>query len=395
MSHHYATTQPHNHTKVYAALTVILVLNFILGLFNTAQAQNQCVSLNANTHVNVSTTNNNSVCINLTGLNPNNTAIVVDPALNFYTSTKVGYTITLQLNNGGVIYSRNLYSAEDIDLAELPINGNTQITMILTKQQNGENYDYTFGVINSHEVAANHSVIAVNAWVKPLAVSNPAPSNPNPPNDPPPYGCGEWGCVDPLSAPNTIAQQPSSTTSLAHSLMPATQSTASHNSAPTMVASGISVDEAAQCNDGNRSKTPLPTHDISGEEFNLNEVLRGERAWSQKNFLLSSICPLCISAKKLRLINNHKTGGPYDVKNPDGTWQGTMEFGNYLYGAVMNVHGYTETQAQRFGAAYQAWADYKNSDGAISRPSALSQGYVNFITNTGDSEGDQELISLG
>jgi uncharacterized membrane protein YgcG len=150
-----------------------------------------------------------------------------------------------------------------------------------------------------------------------------------------------------------------------------------------------------ECNADNRPLTPAPfAKDGSGRQFNLNKVLREETAWRRETFLISMANPIHVQiATFQRLYQNHKTGGKFDVKTESGKseWLGDMEFGNFLYGAILRQHGFTLSEAQRYGAAYQA---FQNNDHKLSMK-VMAQGIRNFITNTGDSPGDKEIIARG
>ncbi|MCH8493464.1 MAG: hypothetical protein LAT53_09560 [Idiomarina sp.] len=340
-----------------------------------------------------STAENHSgeVCIKLKGLTPNQTIIQVDNIFNPHTNSRLGYNATVQLNNGGSAYSRNVFLAEDIDLSELGIGDSTEATLVLSKAQNGAKYDYIFNVINSHEVAQGFSIISIAVIAHPKSASLP---DPEPPSD----GCydyyGEWMCVDPLAEPapdNSINQQ--------YSLQMNTFSTLNLDDGVMLGTETMS--EALECNDSNRSLTPAPFRgDGSGVEMNVNQILRNERAWATKNAASGVTMGTgglmkALAANHLRLFQNHRSNALYDVKSDLSIWDGDMEFGNFLYGAVLRAHGFPEDLSLRYAAAYKAWQDYRNGAGSSNAVGAIAQGIVNFITNTGDSEGDQALISRG
>lgn len=155
--------------------------------------------------------------------------------------------------------------------------------------------------------------------------------------------------------------------------------------------------EAAQCNDLNRPPTPPPYKRTQPDvQFNLNAVLREERRWRNRNIVVSLISsPIVgISAVHIHLFQNHKTGAVYDVKSDGSPWTGNEAFGNFLYGAILQVHGFPESAAHRYSSAYQAWQNYKSSSGG-NPIGAVAQGFANFITNRGDGDGDHEVISQG
>jgi|SRR5690554_4114776 len=62
----------------------------------------------------------------------------------------------------------------------------------------------------------------------------------------------------------------------------------------------------------------------------------------------------------------------------------------------MQVHGFRLHYAQRAAAAYQAYQDHSNSGGSVKNyEQYIGQGLWNFLSNSGDSEGDKELIESG
>lgn len=63
--------------------------------------------------------------------------------------------------------------------------------------------------------------------------------------------------------------------------------------------------------------------------------------------------------------------------------------GNFLYGAVMEAHGFSEGESQRFAAAYQAVQDH--GLGFVS----FHLGIAQFVFNYGDNPGDKEMVSKG
>lgn len=154
--------------------------------------------------------------------------------------------------------------------------------------------------------------------------------------------------------------------------------------------------EAPQCNNSNRPPVAPPYNASQPDiQFNLNGVLRDERRWRNKNILTSLISPIVgVSSVHIRLFQNHRNGAVYDVKSINSPWNGNEDFGNFLYGAILQAHGFPESAAHRYSSAYQAWQDYKGSDKGTPF-GAVGQGFANFITNSGDGVGDHEEISQG
>lgn len=180
---------------------------------------------------------------------------------------------------------------------------------------------------------------------------------------------GELICTDPLS----IQMSPLSTNAV-------------------MIGDAVSS-SGSHCNANNRPPTPAPyARDGSGRQLNLNQILRDERAWRARAKSAFSSNPFAIHvATYQRLYQNHKTGAQFDVKSNDSEWRGDMEFGNYLYGAVLYTHGFSLSASQRYAAAYQA----KQNNGNKLSMGVITQGIYNYITNSGDSPGDAEIIAKG
>lgn len=184
---------------------------------------------------------------------------------------------------------------------------------------------------------------------------------------------GELICTDPFSQPNPTLISPLSTNAV--------------------MIGDVVASSGSQCNADNRPPTPAPyARDGSGRQLNLNQILRNERTWRARSRVAFSSNPFAIhTATYQRLYQNHKTGAQFDVKSNDSEWDGDMAFGNFLYGAVLHTHGFSLSAAQRYAAAYQAVQDNGNelSMGVI------TQGIYNYVTNSGDSPGDDELIAKG
>ena len=92
-------------------------------------------------------------------------------------------------------------------------------------------------------------------------------------------------------------------------------------------------------------------------QLNINQTLRQETAWRWQSKVISVLRNLQYIhvATFQRLYRNHKTGGKFDVKSSRSEWMSDQDFGNYLYGAVLHQHGFSLTEAQRYGAAYQSY----------------------------------------
>ena len=337
----------------------------LLALLNIGYASASCHELRENSEVTLSTaaSSNGEICITLRDLHPSETYFMVDrhnPAL-------VGYDASWQLTHGNTVYHKNIYTEDDI--AKIELQGHDRATLRLKKNQNGDEYDYTFDIINNREVGLGMSMISV--IVKATRRSRTAPITP------PSGRCfhGEFLCVIPQREP---------TNPISSNLQ----------SLSAVLVGNVLASSEPQCNDSNRPLTPAPyAKDGSGRQLNLNQILRQETAWRWQAKVISVLGNLQYIhvATFQRLYQNHKTGGKFDVKSSRSEWISDQEFGNYLYGAILHQHGFSLTEAQRYGAAYQA---YQNNNHQLTM-SAMQQGIRNFMTNTGDSEGDKEIIAKG
>jgi len=359
---------------------------------SAAYANTQCVDLDPNNMEDFSnfTTSSGEVCIHLKGLSAN-TIIQVDKVNNFSTNTQLGYDINVSLNSGAVIYDRNVYYEEDVDLSTLFNGSAIEAKLVLSKAQNGSQYNYTFNVINSYEVEHELTIISI------AVIAEPKPSTPPPPLEGCHYINGVRMCIDPLSVdPIPAVLEIESVYSFYEQH---TTYSSTYNSDEGSFVGVAQYSDVNECNNSNRPPVPPPFRkDNSNIQFDLNSVLRVELMWAGLNALEGMnpavAGPAAISATHLRLFQNHRTGAIFDVKSDASVWDGEYKFGNFLYGAVLAVHGFPENMAQRYAAAYQAWQNYQKS-GEGTAFDAVSQGFVNFLTNSGDTVGDPELISQG
>lgn len=147
----------------------------------------------------------------------------------------------------------------------------------------------------------------------------------------------------------------------------------------------------SQCHALNRPPSPAPySRDGSGTQLNFNKTLRNEQAWNNRaKFVFSPVGYR--AAVYQRLYQNLRTDGIYDVKSSVSPWDGNADFGNFLYGSLMHIYGFSEDEALRFSAAYQAIQDH----GSKFTMASIPHGIFNFLTNTGDGEGDPGMVLRG
>lgn len=239
---------------------------------------------------------------------------------------------------------------------KLNLAGYTEAKLTLSMPQEGglyelEDWDYTFNVINNHELQG-FSIIYVSLSAKSRKRLN---EKPCPPND--------KKCRQPRRTGSYIVDRVNS----------------------------LSQNDAATCTEDNRPPTrpPFDKKDPS-IKMNINQVINHERAWfyaSEHNYTTL----VARSMSFLRMYNNHKMNGIYDVKTDSSRWKGNADMGNFLYGAVMEAHGFSESETYRFSAAYQA---VQNGNGKINLFSS-SQGLMNFVFNYGDNPEDKAMVSKG
>ncbi|MEE2025747.1 polymorphic toxin type 44 domain-containing protein [Alkalimonas mucilaginosa] len=337
-----------------------------LAALSIGSANASCVELRENSEVTLSTaaSSNGEICITLRDLHPSETYFMVDksyPGMN--SPALVGYDARWQLTNGSTVYNKNIYA--DFDMTKINLQSHDRATLRLKKAQNGANYDYTFNIINNREIQG-FSIISVVMNAKPIASSQPTPPAP-PPRGECDYIGGIFICTDPLRAPVVTS------------------------SSNAVLIGDIVALSGPQCNANNRPPTPAPyARDGSGRQLNLNKILRDEKAWLTKINTATSNANLRLMVIMQRNLQVFSMGAIYDVKDSLSPWAGNDDFGNFLYGAVMQVQGFSGSDTQRFSAAYQA---IQNGNGITW--SSATQGIYNFITNTGDETGDPEMVMRG
>jgi len=309
------------------------------------------------------TSNNGEICINLRDLSPTETYFMMDKSYpNLNSAALIGYDASWKLSNGTTIFNKNIYT--DFDMTLINLQSNDRATLQLKKAQHGANYDYVFDIVNNREVQG-FTIISVTVKAKRKTTSQPTPPRGGGSCE---YIGGVWMCMDPLSTPY--------------------QSPLSYNE---VLLGEITFSGLSQCHALNRPPSPAPyAHDGSGKQFNLNQALRDEQAWQNRAKLVYS--PLGYQAALYqRLYQAHKTNGIYDVKSNASPWHGDADFGNFLFGAIMGIHGFGVDGALRFSAAYQGIQDHNSKFNMQS----ISLGIYNFLLNTGDGEGDPEMVFRG
>ena len=345
---------------------IILVLAFL----SIGYAQASCVELRENSEITLSTASrsNGEVCIQLRDLHSTETYFSADNLTAGLNSVAAaGYTATLQLGNGTVIYSKTLLSEPDI--IKVALQHHDRAILKLKKSPNGNNLDYSFHIINNREIQGL-STITVTASAK--AKSNAAQL------PPPDGGCeyvnGSKTCYRPYSAPISAPM---------HSVY----------SSGAVSLGQVTLPNAIQCKSTNRPPSPAPyKNDKSGTEMKINDILRTEISWRNKARWLLAVNAVAYPAiTHQRLYSLLRTNGVYDVKSDESPWQGDADFGNFLYGTIMQAHGFSGDLALRYSAGYQAIQDHNNKFTYAS----VTQGIYNFITNTGDGAGDPEMVMRG
>lgn len=141
---------------------IILVLAFL----NIGYAQASCVELRENSEITLSTASRSDgeICIQLRDLHSTETYFSADNLIAGLNSVAAaGYTATLQLGNGTVIYSKTLFSEPDI--IKVALQHHDRAILKLKKSPNGNNLDYSFHIINNREIQGL-STITVTARAK-------------------------------------------------------------------------------------------------------------------------------------------------------------------------------------------------------------------------------------
>ncbi|QPB82710.1 hypothetical protein CWC22_006760 [Pseudoalteromonas rubra] len=165
----------------------------------------------------------------------------------------------------------------------------------------------------------------------------------------------------------------------------------------TNTAARSSESEASQCNNSNRPPEAMPygsKEDNKHQQLDLNKLLRQEERWQKTvSRMLATQPGAATTATYYRLYTNHQMGGALDVKSSESPWAGNEDLGNFLYGAVMQVHGFSLDSTHRYAAAYQALQNGKANGENMAQ--ILAQGLINFVTKSGNGPGDAALESRG
>ncbi|EGM78992.1 hypothetical protein Rhein_0850 [Rheinheimera sp. A13L] len=150
---------------------IILVLAFL----NIGYAQASCVELRENSEITLSTASRSDgeICIQLRDLHSTETYFSADNLIAGLNSVAAaGYTATLQLGNGTVIYSKTLFSEPDI--IKVALQQHDKAILKLKKSPDGNHLDYNFHIINNRETQGLSTIsVTVSAKAKSNAAQLP------------------------------------------------------------------------------------------------------------------------------------------------------------------------------------------------------------------------------
>ncbi|RUO23339.1 hypothetical protein CWE08_01435 [Aliidiomarina iranensis] len=115
----------------------------------------------------------------------------------------------------------------------------------------------------------------------------------------------------------------------------------------------------------------------------------------QLNSIKQDTADLSLSQKFDYFLTHFNRNKVYDLANNTDFPGASEAFGNWFYGAAMNVTGFSNASARRFAAAVQPVQNLTGDEDFLTKLAARTQAVFNFTTNTGDGLNDAENINKG
>lgn len=337
-----------------------------------ARASVNCVDANIGTEttaISLSDSSDRSVCFRIKGRTVDDFAVFASKTIdNDGGSTIVrGYDYQILDSDGITLFSS--FSHDEAEINGFTIDHAEELSVIVTPTLGSIGRDVRFDLIAGLEDSTYTMIYIGSISSEAVAL--------------PPGGGGYCDpeqdiCFDPQSTPTEFISIPKQSDFFFY-----TQST---NEA-------FQISDNANCTDANRPPSqPLVLKDGSGQTLDISQTLRSASAFSKAKGLRSgtpyqrSVWP--IHASFYHLYHNFKNSAQYDVKSNESIWNGDEDYGNFLYGAYMQQMGFIFEETLRFSAGYQAMQDLGDVLG-------VPLGLYNFFTNSGDGDGDPEMIERG
>lgn len=340
--------------------TVIFTL-----LFQVKSYANECATSLPNSSTKISTSST-SKCINVKNVNIQKTYFVADPSF----QQNAAYNVKVSTVSGTTILNKDLILPNSMTSAKLNTQNNTEIRIDLTPLTS--NMDYSFYVVHDENTISGETSIYIGLHSKKKVVKE----------EPKPPTCDRCeinsvGNVQNIGNVENIDK----ITSVDND-----KNFINENFNIDKISTS-SASEAPQCSDANRPPESPPTSRTSGEELNINGVLRESSSWMNKIESTHSYGGQ-FAAAIARLIVMHKAGGALDVAHASNSdYVGSASMGNFLYGANARAMGFSEFTILRGAAFYQPIGE--------NGWSSAGQGIYNALTNTGDNPGDPEETLAG
>ncbi len=334
---------------IYKAVVIVVFSTCI------SSVKAQCLNVSAGGEALISESNfsNNEACVNISGVSISNTVLSADVQLPGQTTQSyVGYGVSVLNSSGSSLVQGNI--VDKATLFKVNTSGTSNLQLKIKKLSQNSHIKHLFSIVVNKE---SFGLTVIH--VRPQAIDENF-TNSNPPTIP---VCNDiYTCEYPTSANN------------------------------------VSYTDAAQCSEANRPPIPpVPLKKNQAMIFNLSDVLRAEKAFYSNvlNFVSLNYQGLnnpqiMMHAQAIiftRLYNNHRTGAVYDVKSSLSPWAGNADYGNFLFGAVMSVYGFSKDETLRYSAAYQAISNYGYWGAPL--------GLYNYLKNSGDNPGDPAMVSRG
>lgn len=282
-------------------------------------------------------------CFSFTGLSFSSTLISFDPT----TAVLGDYSVSIYNNSGHLKFSATVKAKGDINFYAFPKNEANTLTVKIKPLASGVNYNFDI-LYDKNNVNNSNVIVIVPRIFLPVTAYTPPPSpSCNPHNQ---------ICINPLASSLAVTE------------------------------------EAAQCNDLNRPPADLPKERDSNAYLDINKELKNTYTTYQsllnQNVGDSNAIIIAESWAFSRMYLRHKVGAELDVKSDKSKYyNGDPAVGNFIYGAMMQVLGFSEISTQRFSAAYQPIESIGKH--------AFPLGIYNYVTNSGDNFGDKAEVTRG
>lgn len=370
--------------------TILVILLFFFSHVNASV----CEDLQPNTNT-LLTTTSNTKCVTFKNVNIHDTYLVSDADLREAAS----YRVKISSPTSSNLLDRSISPSDVSFQTKVNTQYNTELTITISPQTNGRDYD--FYIAHDENTLLNETTIYIGLYSKDILNSiqppqnggwqpdtpvNP-PENPSPLTPPPPPGA-DCDFTNP-NGPDFAYCQPVGGLSTLTTPLRFPSLILSANSLTTTTSNSNDTErEAIQCSAENRPPQKAPTHRDTGEQLNVNNVLRVSEQWAQQAELELTNNAFKTAAL-LRLKVMHEVGGALDAAhgdNPD--YPGTFEMGNFLYGANGSAMGFTEDTLISGGAAFtpigqQGWTF-----------SSIAEGVYNYFFGS-DNQGDTDEVIQG